>query len=155
MNSSIEEQLQKEGFYVSTTVGKSMWPMLRNRQDRVVLKPLGEERLSRFDLPLYHRPDGRYVLHRILEVHDGYYVIRGDNTYYLEEVPDEQILGVMTEFYRKGKRIPADDRGYRRYVTFWNAIYPLRHFAHRVRVLVARIFHRLFPRKKDNNSIHS
>ena len=155
MNSSIEAQLQKEGFYVSTTVGKSMWPMLRNRRDRVIIRARGEERLSRFDLPLYHRPDGRYVLHRILEVRDGHYVIRGDNTYYLEEVPEEQILGVMTEFYRKGKRISADDRGYRRYVAFWNAIYPLRHFAHRVRALVARILHRLFPGKKNSDSIHS
>ena len=88
MNDSIETQLAENGFYVSTTVGVSMRPMLRNRRDRIILRPVGEERLCKWDLPLYRRPDGKYVLHRIIGVEDGYYIIRGDNTYAKEKVPE-------------------------------------------------------------------
>ena len=100
MNQTIEQQLAENGFYVSTTVGTSMRPMLRNRRDRVIIRPTDGARLSKWDLPLYKRPDGKYILHRIIGVRDGYYIIRGDNTYAKEKVPDEWIIGVMTEFYR-------------------------------------------------------
>ena len=60
---NIEAQLREQGFYVSTTVGCSMFPMLRNRRDRVVVLPVGLERLSKYDLPPYRRPDGKDILH--------------------------------------------------------------------------------------------
>jgi len=143
MNQKIEEHLSENGFYVSTTVGVSMWPMLRNRRDRVIIQPIGKERLSRFDLPLYKRHDGKYVLHRIIGVEDGYYVIRGDNTYVKEKVPDEWILGVMTEFYRGDKHIVADSKKYRAYVRFWNLIYPLRHAVRRTKEIGWGVLKRL------------
>ncbi len=126
MNENIEEQLRTAGFYVSTTAGVSMYPMLRNRRDRVVIRPLGEERLQRLDLPLYRRPDGTYVLHRIIGVREDHYIIRGDNTYRKEHIPDERIVGVMTEFYRGKRHVKADSRWYRVYAWLWQGIYPLR-----------------------------
>lgn len=145
---TIESQLAAEGFYVSTTVGVSMRPMLRNRRDRVIIRPVGEGRLSKWDLPLYHRPDGKYVLHRIIDVKEGYYVIRGDNTYIKEIVPDEWIVGVVTEFYRGKRHVTADNKAYRRYAAFWHAIYPLRKPFHSLYVLAAKIKHKLFPRHR-------
>lgn len=141
---SIESQLRAEGFHVSTTVGMSMKPMLRNRRDRVLIKPLGEERLKKYDLPLYRLPDGRYVFHRVIDVRDGYYVIRGDNTYQLEKIPDEWIVGVMVEFWRGKKHYTADHKGYRRYAAFWHAIYPIRAALHKLRMLASRIKHKIF-----------
>ena len=126
MNRNIEEQLQTEGFYVSTTVGWSMFPMLRNRRDRVVIRRIGAERLKKYDLPLYRRPDGKYILHRVIGVKENGYIIRGDNTYQKEQVPDEWILGYVEEFYRNGKRKAVTDRRYRLYVRLWHLIYPLR-----------------------------
>lgn len=149
MTFEIEKQLRENGFYVSTTVGVSMWPMLRNRRDRVILRPLDEgERLSRFDLPLYRRSDGKYVLHRIIGVEDGYYVIRGDNTYAKEKVLDSQIIGVVSEFYRKDRHISADNKKYRSYARFWNAIYPLRLPIHKVHVFVWRVLVKLGMKPK-------
>ena len=140
MSGAIEAQLEKEGFYVSTTVGTSMWPMLRNRRDRVILRPLREgERLSRLDLPLYLRPDGLYVLHRVIGVRDGHYIIRGDNTYAKEIVPDEWIVGVMTEFYRGNRHVSASSCRYRFYAWLWQGIYPIRACVRRVRGLLGRI----------------
>ncbi|MBR3894891.1 MAG: S24/S26 family peptidase [Clostridia bacterium] len=148
MTNTIEKQLAEEGYYVSTTVGASMRPMLRNRRDRVIIRPVGEGRLSKWDLPLYKRPDGKYVLHRVIGVKDGYYIIRGDNTYVKEIVPDEWILGVVTEFYRGDRHVTAHNKRYRRYAAFWHAIYPLRKAIHLVRLLGSKIKRKLFSGKK-------
>ena len=72
-NMRIEDVLKSEGLFVSTTVGISMWPMLRNRHDTIIVRPYapasvaqsGEERLAVGEVPLY-RSNGRYVLHRII-----------------------------------------------------------------------------------------
>ena len=139
--SNIEEQLRTNGVYVSTTVGVSMKPMLRNRRDRIVLLPVGKERLKKWDLPMYRRADGKYVLHRIIDVKDDHYIIRGDNTYMKEYVRDEQILGYVSEFYRGNRHVSTDEKGYRRYAAFWHAIYPLRMPLHKLRMLASRVKH--------------
>ncbi len=126
MSENIEQVLAERGVYVSTTVGTSMRPMLRNRRDRVVILPKTEERLKKYDLPLYRSSDGRYLLHRIIKVEERHYVIRGDNTYRKEYIPEERILGYVTEFYRKGKHVSSDSCSYRAYAAFWNFIYPIR-----------------------------
>lgn len=138
---NIETQLKEQGFYVSTTVGWSMWPMLRNRHDRVILLPVGEERLKKYDLPLYRRPDGKYILHRIIGVKDGKYIIRGDNTYVKEHIPDEWILGYVSEFYRADRHVQTSSRSYRFYAAFWNAIYPIRRLIWGGRRLAAKCWH--------------
>lgn len=144
MNYQIENQLKENGFYVSTTVGVSMWPMLRNRRDRVILRPIQKgERLSRFDLPLYRRRDGKYVLHRVIAVKDDHYVIRGDNTYYKEKVTDDQILGVVSDFYRKDRHIFSDNKRYCAYVRFWHFIYPIRLVMHKLRAVAWKILKKL------------
>ncbi|MBE6553635.1 MAG: hypothetical protein E7666_04755 [Ruminococcaceae bacterium] len=143
MNTSIENQLREQGFHVSTTVGHSMRPMLRDRCDRVIIKPLGTERLKKYDLPLYRLPDGRYVLHRVVGVRDDHYLIRGDNTYQLEKIPDAWILGVVTEFYRNDRHYSATDKRYRRYAALWNTIYPIRFAWVRFRTAASKIKHKI------------
>ena len=112
---SIEENLAQNGVHVSTTSGYSMYPMLRDRRDRVVILPVDGKRLKRYDLPLYKRPNGKYVLHRILRVKEDHYIIRGDNTYQLERVPFDWVIGYVDEFYRNGKHVSAASRSYRLY----------------------------------------
>ena len=141
--SSIEEELRKNGVYVSTTAGTSMKPMLRNRRDRIVLLPTEGRILKKWALPMYRRPDGKYILHRIIEVKEDHYVIRGDNTFVKEYVPHEWVLGYVSEFYRGTKHISADSRAYRRYAAFWHAIYPLRVPFHQLRMLASRIKRKL------------
>lgn len=147
MNTSIEENLTQNGFHVSTTSGFSMYPMLRDRRDRVVIVPVGEKKLKPYDLPLYKRPDGKYVLHRILKVRDGYYVIRGDNTYAREKVPFEWVIGYVSEFYREGRHVKADSRRYRFYAAFWHFIYPFRVFYRKGRSFATRVWRKVKPKK--------
>ena len=73
-----------------------------------------------------------------MAVKDGYYLIRGDNTYALETVPDGAVIGVLESFQRKGKQIGVKNRGYQLYVRVWNAIYPLRAVWRKLRTLLVR-----------------
>ena len=122
--STFEEILAKDGVLVYKTRGVSMEPMLRQDRDLVVIR-IPSSRLKKNDVALYKRGDS-YVLHRVIDVRDGFYLIRGDNTYAIEKVPDSDVIGVLTEFNRKGKLYKADDVRYLRYVRCRNAMYPLR-----------------------------
>ncbi|MDO5305842.1 MAG: hypothetical protein Q4E87_09745, partial [bacterium] len=84
--------------------------MLRNRRDTIVIRPY-EGRLKKYDVPLYKRGND-YVLHRIVKVLPDSYVICGDNCLNKEYgITDEQILGVLTEFYRDGTHIDMNSAG--------------------------------------------
>ena len=121
----IEDVLKEEGLFVSTTVGVSMFPMLRNRRDTIIVMPY-EGRLKKYDVPLYKRGSD-YILHRIIEVRPDSYVIRGDNCIQKEYgITDEQILGVLTGFYRGSKKVNMDGWGYKLYVRLWWALHQIR-----------------------------
>ena len=126
----IEEVLEKKGIYISTTVGWSMYPMLRNRRDTIIIRPM-RGRLRKYDIPLYKRGND-YILHRIVKVTPTGYVICGDNCLNKEyQVTDQQILGVMSGFYRDDKEIDMDGVGYRLYCRLWVALYPFRYITKR------------------------
>lgn len=130
---SYEEQLNAGKTVTSFTVGDSMEPLLYDRSTHVFLRK-AEGKLRRNDIPLYRRPTGEYVLHRIIHVGKDCYYIRGDNRYGLERVPKDWILGVVTQIFRKGKYISVTSFGYRLYVFCLHLTYPFRWFCHRVRL---------------------
>lgn len=123
----ITEKLQSGGAVTFTPNGTSMLPMLRDGEDVVVLKK-PEGRLHLFDVPLYRRENGQYVLHRVIDFErDGSYVLCGDNQFAKERgIHDSQIIAVMTAFYRKGKAYSMTSLRYRAYVNFWYYTRPFR-----------------------------
>ncbi len=122
-----EEYLRENGTLTYTFSGVSMMPMLKQGRDLFTVREKTAERCQKYDVVLYRRPPGHYVLHRVVEVRENDYVILGDNCFAKEYgIRDEDILGVMTEFVRKGRTISVKDRGYRFYAHFWYALYPLR-----------------------------
>jgi len=107
--------------------GISMLPMLRQGIDCVVLSPLPEN-LKKFDLPLYQRDNGQYILHRIVKVGDTYTCI-GDNQFIYETgVRSDQMIAVVTAFTRGEKEHSTAELPYRCYCRVWHASRPLRHF---------------------------
>lgn len=124
MNKNIEEILKKEQVFCSTTVGISMFPMLRNRRDTIIISKCSG-RLKKYDVPLYKRGE-EYILHRIVEVRPNDYVIIGDNCIQKEYVTNEQIIGVLIGFYRGEKRVDMSGWKYRTYVRVWCVLYPMR-----------------------------
>lgn len=141
MSAAFEELLARDGFFVYRTRGVSMEPMLRQNRDLVTIR-VPASRLKKYDVALYKRGKA-YVLHRVVAVKDGYYLIRGDNTYALETVPDSAVIGVLDSFQRKGKQTGVENRGYQFYVRFWNAIYPLRVLRVRARRMAVKAARKL------------
>jgi hypothetical protein len=131
--SSFEEQLEKNGKLIYTNVGDSMFPLIRQGRDLVVIgKPEG--RLRKYDVPLYRRDSGQYVLHRIIKVRKNDYVICGDNRWKPEYgITDHHIIGVLTAVIRDGKTVPMTNRFYRLYVHLWCDLFPVRSFIIRCR----------------------
>jgi hypothetical protein len=113
-----------------------MEPMLRQNRDLVTIR-VPASRLRKYDVALYRRGE-KYVLHRVIGVAEDHYHIRGDNTYAIERVPDSAVIGVLTAFKRKGRAHDVTERGYRLYVRFWQAVYPLRALFMRCRRLAVR-----------------
>ncbi len=118
--------------------GVSMLPLLRPGIDSVVLSPL-PKKLKKYDLPLYRRTDGKFVLHRVVRVGDTYTCI-GDNQYQLEHgVKAEQMLALTTAFYRGEKRYEVSGLGYQLYCRFWHYSRGTRHFLRRVKGRIRRL----------------
>ncbi len=138
--------LETEGEFISLTKGVSMRPMLRQGKDIVIVtKPTRE--LRKGDVPLYKRRNYDFLLlHRILKVEEDHYVIRGDNTYSLEHVPKDYVVGVLKEFYRGGKYVNCEtSKGYKRYIKFVMVSYPIRFvWKRRIRPVLAKIKHSIF-----------
>lgn len=134
---SIESVLERDGLYVGVPAGVSMLPMLRNRCDTVVVaRPEGRLRVG--DVALY-RSRGSYVLHRVVAVGAGSYTMLGDNCSELEPgVADAQVIGVLTGFFRDGRRVDMEGLAYRAYVRAWLLASPVRRRAMRTRALLAR-----------------
>ena len=104
---------------------RSMRPLIVQGRDLVTVKA-ADGPLKPLDVALYRRGKS-YVLHRVIEVNDdGTYLIRGDNTYSDEIVPDSAVLGVLTEFVRDGKQYKVTDEEYLRYVRKRVKSYPMR-----------------------------
>ena len=87
---SFEELLMREGRLVYKTKGVSMKPMLYQNRDLVVTEK-ARSRLQPMDVAFYRRGQA-YVLHRVIFVQPDGYLIRGDNTYSLETVPDAAVI---------------------------------------------------------------
>lgn len=112
--------------------GVSMLPLLRQGRDAVVLSPL-PERLRKYDVVLYRRRNGQYVLHRIVECGETY-TCMGDNQFAREPgLRREQMIAVMTAYRRDGKLRSVTATGYRVYVRLWHWTRPLRRIMRKIK----------------------
>ncbi len=140
----LEDILNREGSVLEVPVGFSMWPMLKNRRDQIVIEK-NSGKLKKYDVVLYKRDNGKYVLHRILKIEKDGYVIRGDNSYKREfDIKDGHIIGRLKGFYKGNRYIDCDESfGYKVYVIVWRFIYPLRFLIR----IPYRAFKKLFGKK--------
>lgn len=118
-------QMEKGGSAELTVTGWSMLPMLQNRRDVVTLIPPTKEPKKK-DVVLYRRKNGQYVLHRIIDIEDGTYIISGDNQAVCESVEAPQIIAVVSGFTHKGRPYSVQSFGYRIYAWIWVELFCLR-----------------------------
>jgi len=134
----IKERLSEGGSIKISPKGISMLPMLRQGKDSVVLSPL-PGRLNKYDLPLYQRNDGKYILHRIIRV-DNNYTCMGDNQLSAERVEHSQLIAYVTAFYRGEKLYSVKNPVYRFYCLVWCNNIKLRRFVFRGKNWIIRHF---------------
>ena len=123
----IQERLEAGQTVRFSPRGTSMLPMLRQGIDSVVLSPVPEQ-LKKYDLPLYKRDNGKFVLHRIIAAGETY-TCMGDNQFQPEAgLRQDQMIAVVTSFTRGDREISCRAWHYRLYCRFWHYSRPVRHF---------------------------
>ena len=141
---SVEGILARDGVWISTTAGVSMWPMLRNCRETIVVRP-PQGRLRPFDVALYRRGNA-YVLHRVIDVgKDGYRII-GDNCIEYEQVNESQVIGVLDEYWRGERHCDPHSRAWLAYARVWHAVFPVRRIVKRARAAAGRLKRRVLAR---------
>ena len=90
--------------------GHSMFPLLRNERDEVVLYPCTEAELKPMDVVLF-RHQGRHVLHRIIRREGDRLLIQGDGSFVAkEECTVADVIGKVRSVVRpSGKELSVDD----------------------------------------------
>ncbi len=125
----IEDQLRRDGYLLEFSVGSSMQPIIRQRTQQLLIEALKASPKKK-DVVLFRRNCGKYVLHRIVGVKQGYYLIRGDNCYENEVVLPKQLVGKLKGYYKGDRFIDCEKNlSYRGYVFFLLLSYPFRLFA--------------------------
>ena len=139
---TIEEELAKRGVCYLPTVGISMAPLFYTHK-KVVILERPAARAKKFDVILFHRNDGRYILHRVVKVLPNGYFTRGDNFMKNDAfVPEEQYVAVMTGYFKDKTTVTIRDFWYRMYVLFWGRPNPWRFLFQLGRATYRKLFKR-------------
>lgn len=134
----IEEGIKNGGEYRFYPKGVSMLPLLREGIDSVMFSAVND--IQKYDMILYQRDDGSYVLHRVVGIEDGKYNLCGDNQCYIEKgIRKEQVKAIVTSFYRDDEYITVKNRDYIKYARRRVASIPTRLFLIRLRGYLKRI----------------
>ncbi len=77
MHPIITEALENNGEFVFFPRGKSMLPTIVPEIDMVTLIP--PNNIEKYDIVLYKRKNGQYILHRVIKTKTNSFVMCGDN----------------------------------------------------------------------------
>ena len=137
-----------QGREVGLTIrGNSMWPLLLSGRDKIFLKTL--DFYKKYDIILYKRDNGSYVLHRIVGEKNGAYILAGDGEFKKEyPICKNQIAAGAVGGVRKGKPFSCTDFPYRFYSVVWTFLLPVRPFIIRLAAPVRRRFTNVFKKQK-------
>lgn len=135
-------ELEKHGFYLSAPKGVSMNPMLYQNDSVAEIHAI-KSTPQKYDVVMYIRSDGVGVIHRILYHQGDYFIINGDNCWQKEYVKEEQIYGIVTRFYRRGKWHSCDERMYRFYSHLMVDLFCIRRMVLWVRDYCTRILRKI------------
>lgn len=85
-----------------TVSGISMMPILY-ASDIITIQPSVNYDIG--DIVVFYYNDSELLVHRLLSIKDPYYLCKGDNSFRLENVTKDQIIGKVTFVKRKSKSI--------------------------------------------------
>ena len=125
---SIISELLAIGKEVRLTVtGNSMYPFLRENRDSVILKSCSSCKLKKVDIVLIVRPNGQYVLHRIVKMNKGGFYILGDAQTRAEgPITPDCLIARVSYIIRNEKTISAGSFTWRALSLCWIILRPAR-----------------------------
>lgn len=99
--------------------GTSMLPTIKEGRDMVLLTSI-PEKLKKYQMILYKRDNGAYVLHRIVKIEGDDYTMRGDNQFVLEPgIRREQMIAIVCGIMREEKKINPESNIQRLKAALW------------------------------------
>ena len=136
---SIKDTLRDGGHFPLMVTGTSMQPFLKNGEDVVWLRACTPSDIKKGAILLFERADGSFILHRVNKIlPDGKLMMNGDAHQWLEKIRPEQVVAVVNEIEKNGKKISCGSPGYRLKVFAWGLLRPVRHYV----VRIIKIFRR-------------
>ena len=124
----MQEQLKMGQRVRFSPRGVSMLPMLRHGKDQVELAPPAKDP-QKYDVILYKRTTGMYVLHRVVKTEGERIYCLGDHLYAWDPpILKDAVIGIVCGFWRKSTYRSVENGWYRLYCRIWVFSYPLRRF---------------------------
>lgn len=119
--SQVESQLQQGNSVRFRVKGHSMFPLLRNDKDEVLLSALPVSSVPQLHDIVLFRFKGKHILHRIISIQGDKYIIQGDGVYLSSEYCGlNDIVGVVTHICRpSGKVIPVGSIWLKNWFRIW------------------------------------
>lgn len=124
MKTTIIEQLNEKGFSLVNPKGNSMAPLFKEGKCTVEIHRL-MRKPKKNDLLVFSM-DEKVVLHRVVKCTDDGWFTMGDNMLTGEFVKNEDIIGVVTAFYKDGKWHDIDSLDFKIYSRILFTLRPLR-----------------------------
>jgi len=125
--SLVSESLREGHTAVIWVKGYSMRPFIEYGRDRVKLALPTKVEVGDAVLAQIH--PGHYVLHRVIERTGQHLTLQGDgNVSGVEECEVSDVCGLVTEYIRPKRTIPATDSGLCLRIKLWRFLRPLRRY---------------------------
>ena len=136
----IREAMEKNFTFTMMPKGTSMLPLIREGLDSVILSPLPEE-IKAGDVILYKRENGQFVLHRVMKVTHGSYIMCGDNQVIFEKgILRRNMIALATGMIRENKEITfSDNREYSLYTQKILKAKKLKNLLHRIKAVIKKL----------------
>ena len=140
----IDEVISSGGEFRLYPRGTSMMPLLREGLDSIIL--VSPRNVSKNDIVLYKRESGQFVLHCVVKIKNGEYIMCGDNQFELElGIRQENLLAQVKCIYRENIRVELDNKDYLKYVKRLPCVRRKR----KIRVFLSKIKRKIFKPKNQ------
>ncbi|MBQ2966690.1 MAG: S24 family peptidase [Clostridia bacterium] len=121
----INEPLEEGKEAAFTVRGNSMWPLLLSGRDKITVRK--SDKYRKYDIVLYRRENGSFVLHRIVGRKKDAFVLAGDGELEKEyPIYPSQILAKAVSGVRKGKTFSCSAFCFKVYSVLWVKLFYVR-----------------------------
>ncbi len=108
----MQEKLSLGGSFTFSPKGISMLPFIRPGLDSVTISGI-KDKIRKYDILLYRRDNGQFVLHRVIDLKKNSYVMCGDNQLLPEHnVCDRHVIGIVSKINKPDCVVDVNDEKY-------------------------------------------